>query len=154
MGNGVELAVMIGQATFPAIWTSWSRSFSEATANEPKQAAILASLVFAIFAAPVLIFAGAVAMAVTSAQAVAESPWIGAALMGAAYVVVAYTHRRTLRNVLKIDASLAWLQPLAAIVTSTMILTSSLSWEEHTLERVGGRREPRRRSQPGTGAIT
>ncbi len=133
MGNGAELAVMIGQDTFPAIWTSWSRSFNEATGDEPKQAAILAGLVFAVFAAPSLILAGAIAMTVTSVQTVAESPWTGAILMGAAYVAVAYAHRRTLRNVLRIDASLAWLQPLAALITCVMILTSSLSLEERIL---------------------
>ena len=154
MGNGVELAVMIGQDTFPAIWTSWSRSFNEATGNEPKQAAILAGLVFAVFAAPSLILAGAIAMSVISTQTVAESPWIGAVLMGAAYVAVAYTHRRALRNVLRIEASLAWLQPLAALITCTMILTSSLSSEERLSESVGGGpepRQPRHGSRPGTG---
>ena len=154
MGNGVELAVMIGQDSFPAIWTSWSSSFNEATGNEPKQAAILAGLVFAVFAAPSLILAGAIAMTVTSVQTVAESPWSGAVLMGAAYLAVAYAHRRALHNVLKIDASLAWLQPLAALITCTMILTSSLSLEERLVESLGGGPERRRRSRPGPGATT
>ncbi len=154
MGNGVELAVMIGQDTFPAIWTSWSRSFNEATGNEPKQAAILAGFVFAVFAAPSLILAGAIAMTITSVQTVAESAWIGAILMGAAHMAVAYTHRRTLRNVLSIDASLAWLQPLAALITCVMIMTSSMSLEERLVEHVGGGPESPRRSQPGTGATS
>lgn len=154
MGNGVELAVMIGQDTFPAIWTSWSRSFNEATGNEPKQAAILAGLVFAAFAAPGLVLAGALAMTVTSVQTVAESAWTGTVLMGAAYVAVAYTHRLTLRNALSIDASLAWLQPLAALITCAMILTSSLSLEERLLKSVGGGSEPRRGTHPGAGAAT
>ena len=84
IGNGTELAVMVGQDTFPAIWKSWSRSFNEAIGNNTRQAIALAGLVFGLFALPWLVLATAVAMTVTSIQTLAGSPWVGAVLMGVA----------------------------------------------------------------------
>jgi len=130
VGDGTELAVLVGQDTFPAIWQSWSRSFNEAIGNDTRQAVMFAALVFTLFAAPWLVLSAAVAMSVSSVQTLAGSPWVGALLMGIGVVVVSVAHRRSLRNILKIDDSLVWLQPLAASITALMIVASSMNLEE------------------------
>jgi len=136
VANGTDLAVLQGQARFRDIWTSWSESFNEAIDNNAKHAALLAALVLALFAVPWLLVAAAVLRLATSPEPVAMSPWLGVVIIGIPNIMLAMLHRRALRNLLDIDDSLAWLQPLAAIITAVMIVTSSLRLEESWLGRL------------------
>ena len=135
MADGTELAVLRGQDRFRDIWTSWSESFNEAIDNNSKHAALLASLVLALFAAPWLLLALGVLQVATSPGPVAVSPWFGVVAIGSANVTLALLHRRALRNLLNVDDSLAWMQPLAAIITAAMIVASSFHLEGSWLAR-------------------
>ena len=42
-----------------------------------------------------------------------------------AIIIIGMLHRRSLRNLLDLDDSLAWAQPLAALITAIMIIASS-----------------------------
>lgn len=139
VADGTELAVLQGQDRFRDIWKSWSQSFNEAIDNNTKHAALLASLVVALFAVPWLLVALAVLRLSISPEPVATSPWLGVLLIGIPNIMLAMLHRRALRNLLSIDDSLAWLQPLAAIITAVMIVASSVDLEGSWLARCTGR---------------
>lgn len=138
VADGTELAVLQGQDRFRDIWKSWSQSFNEAIDNNTKYAALLASLVLALFAVPWLLVALAMLQLATSPEPVAMSPWLGVVIIGIANIMLAMLHRRALRNLLKLDDSLAWLQPLAAIITAVMIVSSSVNLEGSWLARFTG----------------
>ena len=135
VADGTELAVLQGQHRFRDIWKSWSQSFNEAIGNSTKYAALLASLVLALFAVPWLLVALALLRLATSPEPVAMSPWLGVVIIGIANIMLALLHRRALRNLLDIDDSLAWMQPLAAVITAVMIVASSVHLEGSWLAR-------------------
>ena len=126
LANGTELAFLQGQRRLRDIWRSWGKSFNAATGNDTKQAALIATLVFAVFGLPWLLAVLALFRIYASTLSVAESPWVGVVIIGFANVVLGIYHRRVLRNLLDIDDSLAWLQPVAAAITALMIFASSV----------------------------
>jgi len=136
VAHGIELAVLVGQPGFAGIWRSWSRSFNEAIDGETRKAVVLASLVMAVFAGPWIVLVLSIVAIALSNNPLAASPWLGVMLVGVANVMVAGLHRRALRNVLKIDDSLVWFQPVAATITALMIVTSSLHLEGGRLARL------------------
>jgi hypothetical protein len=138
VANGIEIAVLQGQNRFWEIWTSWSQSFNEAIDNNLKQAGLLAGLVVALFAVPWLLVGWALVDLVVSSGPVATSPWFGVVLMGSANIMLGMLHRRSLRNLLDIDDSLAWMQPVAAVITAAMIVASSVHLEGRWLTRLSG----------------
>lgn len=140
VAQGVELAVLVGQPGFVGIWRSWSRSFHEAIDGETRKAVVLALLVLAVFAGPWVVLVRSIVAIALSSDPLASSPWLGVALVGAANVMVAGMHRRALRNLLKIDDSLVWFQPVAATITALMIVMSSLHFEGGRLARLAGGR--------------
>ncbi len=138
IADGTEIAVLQGQNRLPDIWESWAQSFNEAIDNSLKQAALLACLVLTLFALPWFLVALAVTKLLFSGEAVATSPWLGVVIIGAANILVGILHRRSLRTMLDIDDSLAWMQPLAALITAAMIVGSTLHLEGTVLARFAG----------------
>jgi len=138
VADGTEVAVLQGQTSFSAIWQSWSKSFNEAIDNNAKHAALLASVVLALFALPWLLMAWAVLQIALSTEPVGASPWVGVVIIGAANIALGLLHRRSLRNLLDIDDSLAWMQPVAAMIAAAMIMASSFHLEGTWLARLGG----------------
>jgi GT2 family glycosyltransferase len=124
--DGTEIAVLQGQSRLRDIWSSWSQGFSDAIDNDLRQALLLAGLVVALFALPWMLFVGALLDVFLSPGPVATSPWLGVVLMGSANIMLGLLHRRSLRNVLDVDDSLAWLQPVAALITAAMIVVAAL----------------------------
>jgi len=136
VADGTELAVLQGQSRFRDIWKSWSQSFSEAIGNDVKQAVLLATIVLGLFAVPWLLVVWAIVDLATAPTPVAQSPWLGVAIIGSANIMLGMLHRRSLRNLLDIDDSLAWMQPLAALITAVMIVASSVQVDATWLRRV------------------
>ena len=129
IANGTELAILQGQNSLHDIWRSWGKSFNATIGNDKRQAALVAAVVFAVFALPWLLVVLAVARIATAPETLADSPWVGAVIVGAANIILGIYHRRALRNLLDIDDSLAWMQPLAATIAALMIFASSLHLE-------------------------
>jgi hypothetical protein len=136
VADGTQLAVLQGDNRLGDIWSSWAKSFNEAIDNNLKQAALLATLVLVLFAIPwLLVILAAIQIAVSS-QTLATSPWLGVVIIGGANIMVGILHRRSLRSLLAIDDSLAWMQPLAALITAVMIVASSFHLEDTFLARL------------------
>jgi hypothetical protein len=57
-------------------------------------------------------------------------------IIGSAGILLGLLHRRALRNLLDLDDSLSWLQPIAALLTAVMILTSIVRFDDRWLSRV------------------
>jgi len=125
LSDGTEIAVLQGQSRLRDIWSSWSQGFSEAIDNDVRQAFLLAGLVIALFALPWLLFCWALVDLLLSPGPVATSPWVGVVLLGSANIMLGWLHRRSLRNALDVDDSLALLQPLAALITGVMIVVAA-----------------------------
>jgi hypothetical protein len=138
VADGTEVAVLQGQNRLSDIWSSWAQSFNEVIDNNLKQAALLAGLVMVLFALPWLMVVLALINIAVSPEPVATSPWLGVVIIGGANILVGILHRRTLRALLDIDDSLAWLQPLAATITAGMIIASTFHLEGTIVGRLAG----------------
>ncbi|MGD8331604.1 MAG: glycosyltransferase, partial [Acidobacteriota bacterium] len=136
LANGTKVAVLQGQSRLRDIWTSWSQSFSETIEGDYRQASLLAMLVLALFAAPWAIVAWAVITLLASSTPASSSPWLGVVIIGSACILLGLLHRRALSTLLDLDDSLSWLQPIAAVLTAAMILTSAVPLEDGWLSRV------------------
>ena len=90
----------------------------------------------ALFAAPWFLVGLAVLLLAISPEPAVTSPWLGVAFIGTANIMLAMLHRRALRNLLSIDDSLAWMQPVSAIITAVMIVASSVHLEGSWLARI------------------
>jgi len=138
VANGTDIAVLQGQSRLRDIWQSWSQSFSETIEGDQRQALLLAALVLALFALPWAIVAWALIDLFTSSTPVASSPWLGVVIIGSASILLGLLHRRSLRNLLDLDDSLSWLQPIAALLAAVMILTSAAPAGDGWLSRFSG----------------
>jgi chlorobactene glucosyltransferase len=140
--QGVELARLRMYRSLEELWRGWSKNFHVSVRGNVLLAVLGAVALLAIFAAPwILPIVGVLGWQ----WPIAESHWFGVSALGGAYVLAALTIRRLLRDVFKLDDSLAWLTPVAACITAAILVNSTLraasgkgvSWKGRTYGTAG-----------------
>lgn len=144
--RGAELAIHRTPGRLEGIWKNWARSFNAASTGDRRWAVGASLLLLLLFTIPWLLALVAPVALIMETSAVAMSPWTGVLLMGSTHVLLTLTIRRWMRDAFLIDDSLAWMQPVAAAITTVMLVAATVhrgglvgGWVDRLGLALGGR---------------